>query len=410
MAIRSLITALGLILVGALLVPTTPAQAHEPPESHATRAAASGSVLGYQCGPGVCVIDPDVPGAQPRQLAAQGRFAGLTADGRTASWVQDGVGLVTAPVAGGPTTTVYTESVGNAPVISPDGTQFLWQMPVPVYGYLYTYRLTLANGELIGVAACACAATHGWAGPAPIAAFPSSDTVSSRICSIGTTAETGTSSSCGAVLAADPAAGLGFPDGTADGQFFVAAANPAKDPYGTVRGPIALYSRATGAKVKNLTSHPTDTTPTLSQEGDRVAFERDGMIMVVDVTTGVERVVGPGVYPSWGGTRSDNPPTTPVTAGATRVKGKVLKVRKGKATVRIKCVGSDRCTGKLTAKRHGKKLAKGHFKVRPGTTKRKAFKLTRRGKHALRARRKIKVHVKVKTSTGTIRKSMKLRR
>jgi hypothetical protein len=63
-----------------------------------TTAAASASTIAYQCGDAVCAIDPDA-GAAPKQLTANGRFAGLTRDGRTAAWVDPSGALAQAPLA-----------------------------------------------------------------------------------------------------------------------------------------------------------------------------------------------------------------------------------------------------------------------------------------------------------------------
>ena len=65
-----------------------------------TAAPASASTIVFQCGGAVCAVDPDT-GEQPRQLAPDGRTAGITRDGVTASWVDPSGALVKAPVAGG---------------------------------------------------------------------------------------------------------------------------------------------------------------------------------------------------------------------------------------------------------------------------------------------------------------------
>ena len=405
-------TILAALLTGVLLLPTTSASAESTASASApapAKAPETGSVLGYQCGEGVCVIDPDDPRSAPRQVAAAARFAGVTADGKTIAYVQDGGNLVTAPVAGGAETTVYTGSVGFQPVMSPDGTQFLWQFPVPINGFYYTYRYTVGASEPESISACSCIVTHGWAGKTAIGAFPGSDNDSSEICIMGTTAETGTSSSCGGTLVSDLDSGLGFPDATNDGELYVASANPANNQTGTSSGPIALYSRSTGARVKALTTGATDATPTFSQEGDRVAFDRDGTLLIVDVATGAERVIGPGVYPSWGGVRSDSP-TTGGGSGAVTLKGTTLTSSKGKVRVKIACTSSGRCTGKVGVTLRGKALAQGRYAVAAGRTEREAVMLTKRGREALRARKKIKVKVVLTTPSGKVTKKMTLRR
>ena len=92
---------------------------------------ASASTIVFQCGGAVCAVDPDV-GGSPRQLAAAGRVAGITRDGVTASWVDAAGALVKAPVAGGaPQPIPFTGEVVNQPLMSPDGTKYLWWYPGP---------------------------------------------------------------------------------------------------------------------------------------------------------------------------------------------------------------------------------------------------------------------------------------
>jgi hypothetical protein len=89
------------------------------------------------------------------------------------------------------------------------------------------------------------------------------------------------------------------------------------------------YSLATGAAIGDVTAGATDTTPAFSPEGDRVAFDRDGQIVVKDLAGGGERMIGPGNYPFWGGSR-----TLPVrVAGTLRAR----KLRKGRVAARVDC-------------------------------------------------------------------------
>ena len=95
----------------------------------AAPAAAGASTLVYQCGEAVCAVDPDA-GGSPKRLTAKGRLAGLTRDGRTASWVTS-EGIVQAPVSGGAPRTVFTGEVIAQPSMSPDGTRYLYSYPGP---------------------------------------------------------------------------------------------------------------------------------------------------------------------------------------------------------------------------------------------------------------------------------------
>lgn len=406
--VRALVVALSLVLVALALAPAPGAVAAEPTVAPATadpsdaRAAlATGSVLGYQCGPGVCLIDPDVPGAQPVVVAPDGRFAGVTADGQTVAWVQPDGNLVTAPTAGGAPTVVYTGSVGFQPVISPDGGSFLWQFAVPVNGFYYTYRLDVATQDVYGVSACSCTVTHGWAGPTAIGVFPTDNGRPSRICRLDRSG----SSSCVAVLASETRGQLAFPDGSADGQTYVASVDVGGSEFGGVDGPIALFSAATGAVVKDLTSNPVDVTPTLSQEGDRVAFERNDQIVIVDVATGAERVVGPGVYPSWGGTRTEQGGGNAVAT----VRGKAVKVKGGKIKVKVACAGLGECAGKATLGKGKSVLAKKRYAVAAGTSGVVKLKLTKAGKKRFARNGKVKLTLVLKGNGTTVKKKVTVR-
>jgi hypothetical protein len=406
--VRALVAAFSVAVVATFLVPTATATADVPATGSAvadTRiprvATATGSVLGYQCGEGVCLVDPDVPGAQPVVVVPDGRFAGVTADGRTVAWVQPDGSLVTAPTAGGAPTTVYTGAVGFQPVISPDGASFLWQFAVPVNGFYYTYRLDVATQEVYGISACSCTVTHGWAGPTSIGVFPTDNGRPSRICRLDRSGD----SSCVAVLASETRGQLAFPDGSADGQTYVASVDVGGSEFGGVDGPIALFSAATGAVVKDLTSNPNDVTPTLSQEGDRVAFERDDQIVIVDVATGAERVVGPGVYPSWGGTRSQAGGNN----AAASVRGTSVKVKAGKIKVKIACAGLGECAGNATLGKGKAVFAKKTYAVTAGKTASVKLKLTKAGKKRFARDGKVKLTLSLRGNGATVKKKVTVR-
>lgn len=271
--------------------------------------AASGSTLAYQCGAGVCAVDPDVAGAQPRQLTADGRFAGITRDGATVAWVDAAGALVSAPAAGGAPTLVWNGGyVGNQPAISPDGQRFLWWTIAPdgLGGMNATSirRLTRGAASSDGVSFCIyCVTSHGWSGDTAIAAFPSDGPAPSKVCRVATTAEAPeVRGSCVQQLVSDARGGIGFPSGSPDGREIVAALEPGATT-GT-RGRIVRYSVATGQPIGDVTDGTQDTTPTWSADGTQVAFDRAGQIVVRDLASGAERVVAAGVYPSWGGART----------------------------------------------------------------------------------------------------------
>ena len=317
-------------------------------------ATASASTIAYQCGEGVCAVDPDA-GGQPRQLTADGRFAGLTRDGATASWVDPSGALVQAPVAGGATRPVpYSGQVVNQPSMSPDGQRYLWWYPGPDgFGGLnavWVNRLTVGQAEVEGVSFCGfCVTSHGWLGSTAIAAFPrdTSDGEPSKVCRLASNAEEpGVSGSCVQTLVTDARGGIGFPSGNAAGTEIVAVLTPDEDT--GVRGRIVRFSLATGAAIADVTAGTGDTTPAFSNEGDRVAFERDGQIVVKDLASGAERTIAPGVYPFWGGAR------TPALRVPETVSARALK--RGRAAFRVDCAAACRVraslrVGRATARR-----------------------------------------------------------
>jgi hypothetical protein len=307
------------ILVGALVLLAYAA----PP--------AAASTIVYQCGEAVCAIDPDT-GAKPRQLTAQGRNAGVTADGRTASWVDPAGTLVQASVAGGaPRPVPYDGQVVNQPSMSPDGARYLWWYPA--LGAVWINRLTVGQPTVDGVSYCGgCTTTHGWLGAQAIAAFPG-DALGrdspSTVCTVATEEESGISGSCVARLVSDARGGIGFPSGNAAGTEIVAVLTPGE--LTGVEGRIVRYSLASGAPIGDVTAGATDTTPVFSPEGDRIAFDRDDQIVVKDLTSGAERVLGPGVYPFWGGVS---------VRVAQTLRARSLK--RGRATVGVGCAGACR--------------------------------------------------------------------
>jgi len=368
---------------------------------------ASASTIVFQCGAAVCAVDPDT-GEAPRQLAPEGRVAGVTRDGVTASWVDPSGALVKAPVAGGaPAPIGFTGSVVNQPLMSPDGTRYLWWYPGPDglggLNGVWVRRLTVGAAESEGVGFCSyCVISHGWLGNTAIGALPadSSRGVPSRVCTMATPAEAPTvSGTCVGVLASDARGGLGFPSANAAGTEVVAALTPGQET--GVKGQIVRYSLANGALIGDVTAGATDTTPVFSPEGDRVAFDRDGQIVIKDLAGG-ERVLAPGVYPQWGGARTVVGPT---------LRSTTLRYRKGKIAVGVACTGTAACRGTVRIKKGKTTVGSRAYRVAGGTSGTVTVKPSRRGARTLGSRRTQTVSVELKPSTGNaVTKALKLRR
>jgi hypothetical protein len=372
-----------------------------------TAAPASASTIVFQCGPAVCAVDPDT-GEQPRQLAPDGRTAGITRDGVTASWVDPSGALVKAPVAGGaPAPIGFTGAVVNQPLMSPDGTRYLWWYPGPD-GFggnngIWIRRLTVGAASTEGVGFCSfCVISHGWLGNTAIGAIPGDAERPSRICTMATTAEApDVSGTCVSLLASEARGGVGFPSGNAAGTEVVAALSPGERT--GIKGRIVRYSLPGGAALPDVTAGTTDTTPVFSPEGDRVAFERDGQLVIKDLTgAGAERVLAAGVYPHWGGARTVVGPT---------LRSTTLRYSKGRIAVKVACTGSAACRGTVRIKKGKTTIGSRSYRVAGGTSGTVTIKPSRRGARALGSRRTQTVSVELKPSTGdAVKKSLKLRR
>lgn len=368
---------------------------------------ASASTIVYQCGPAVCAVDPDT-GEVPRRLAPQGRVAGVTRDGVTASWVDPSGALVKAPVAGGaPAPIGFSGEVVNQPLMSPDGSRYLWWYPGPDgFGGLnavWVRRLTVGAASTEGVGYCSfCVISHGFNGNTAIGALPA-DTrpgVPSRVCTMATPAEApGVSGTCVTQLVAEAAGGLGFPSANAAATELVAVLSPGERT--GIKGRIVRYSLATGALIGDVSAGATDTTPVFSPEGDRVVFDRDGQLIVKDLAGG-ERSLGAGVYPHWGGAR---------TVVGPALRSTTLRYRKGKIAVKVACTGTATCRGTLRIRKGKTTVGSKAYRVAGGKSGTVTVKPSRRGARTLGSRRSQTVTVELKPSTGAATsKALKLRR
>ncbi|WP_320669454.1 hypothetical protein [Patulibacter defluvii] len=354
---------------------------------------ASASTIAYQCGSSVCTIDPDGGSAKPKTVAT-GRLAGITRDGKTLSWVPESGGLVQAGADGKGARTVFDKAVVNQPSMSPDGKQYLWWYPGPDgFGGLtavWTRKLTVGKAESNGVSFCGgCVVSHGWLNQTPIAAYPrgtSKDEPQSMVCRVATPEEEpGATRSCVQVLVRDPRGGIAFPSGNPAGSEIVAALTP--DAATGVEGRIVRYSLATGAPIGDLTQGTADTTPVFSPEGDRVAFERDGKIVVKDLAGGSERTIATGVYPFWGGARGP----------ATAIASTSLRYRKGRIAIKLRCGGGTTCRGSVRIKKGRTAIGSRSFTIKAGRSATVAVTPSRRGRAAIRRRQTVTVTVAPRT-------------
>jgi hypothetical protein len=179
------------------------------------------------------------------------------------------------------------------------------------------------------------------------------------------------SGTCVTAIASDARGGIGFPSGNAAGTEVVAALTLGD---GTgVKGRIVRYSVATGAPIGDVTAGTTDTTPVFSPEGDRVAFDRDGQIVIKDLA-GAEHVLGPGVYPHWGGAR---------TVVGLSLRSTSLRYRSGKIAVRVACEGAAACRGILRIWKGKTTVGSRSYRVSGGKSGTVTVTASRRGARAL---------------------------
>lgn len=370
---------------------------------------ASASTIVYQCGGGVCAVDPDTDAA-PRTLTGDGLVTGITEDGKTASWVT-GSSLVERPLsAGGRNLTLFDGEIYDFPRISPDGTRALWSFFLSGYGWFTYLAPSTGSGYPPAVASSTYQTSHGWLGSSPLVARRGFDANLARIC-----AEAVGGASCDTLIATDPDSQVSFPSGSRDGDSVVAVRGPAPSTFGIpLSGRISIYSSNTKTRVRDVTAGTDDAYPSFSFEGDRVTFERSGEIYVVAATGGTPRKVATGSMPFWGGKHTvpgdpPDPPTGPGDPGdpgggdpvsAPKIASKSLRLRKGMIPVTIRCAGSARCAGKASIKK-GRKLVAGRaYSLKAGRRGTVKLKPTRRGIRILGKARRQKVTVQLKPKRG----------
>jgi dipeptidyl aminopeptidase/acylaminoacyl peptidase len=159
-----------------------------------------------------------------------------------------------------------------------------------------------------------------------------------------------------------------------------------------------------GTDVRALTHEASNSEPTFSPDGRKLAFVRDFTIRTMD-PDGSE-VSGPlqrGLAPVWGaGTRVDQPLISgPRSATATVTRSGRVRLRG--SSVACPGLGGDcRVTVKLTRERHGRAtvVARGALLAQADSVDRLAARLSARGRRALARRRAVSAVLQVVVNRG----------
>jgi hypothetical protein len=187
-------------------------------------------------------------------------------------------------------------------------------------------------------------------------------------------------------------AALSGPDGSADGRFIVATV-------GGEPSAVVLFDAAAGTAIRELAK---GSQPSFSPDGTQVAFAgHDGWVYTVPTAGGTPRKLVQGLSPSWGEGAAPGP-----ALASTK-----LRQRKGKLPVKVECVGTETCQGKLTIKKGKGTLGKRNYRVAAGKSATVKITPTSRGKRTIARSRSHKVTVELKPKTGsTIKTKLTLRR
>jgi WD40-like Beta Propeller Repeat len=265
-----------------------------------------GSII-FRCGDNICSVAPD--GSGRTQLTKNGRSPGPSYGWLSAT--RDGSRL---GVAFGNEAYILDKSGRrvkgpfrkNGAVlvaqIRPDGRQLatieqvpeiLAQLPPIPPLHVLTPFLYLTGVSGTGRDAVArSTATSGWLGNRLMRDETSrTEPFEQTICVLASNA----SHECGRSLSVDPGHDLWGPAASPDGRFIAVARAPRK----AFAGEIAIYSLATGARVRSLTHGAGDSQPSWSPDGKRIVFARGRSLFVVPAAGGPARRIAAGIQPIW---------------------------------------------------------------------------------------------------------------
>jgi hypothetical protein len=185
-------------------------------------------------------------------------------------------------------------------IISP-GTFYPYYSP-PVYGlvpYLFVRDPSQSESQTIARSII----TAGWLGDRTVMAVQR-DGDGVQPDDICLAVPPGADGVCERTVATDGARTLSSAQGSPDGRFLVAVAEPwsdAQDFRQKFAGAIALFDPNSGARLRDLTAGPDDSDPVFSPDGKQVAFERGRDIYVVKTAGGQARLLRRGgARPTWG--------------------------------------------------------------------------------------------------------------
>jgi dipeptidyl aminopeptidase/acylaminoacyl peptidase len=258
----------------------------------------------YRCYPNVCRVAPD--GSGPKRVTRDGAVGGPVY-----SWLSASADGTRLGVSYGNRANVLNASgkklAGPLPhsggavletQIRPDGRQVATietigeGQPLAFVPYLFLANSDGSGRETVARSTVATA----WLGDR-LLRDESADTSPfvQQICLLASNADF----PCDRLVASDPERDLWDPAVSPDGRLVAVT----RAPVDAFQGEIAIYSTATGRRVRVLTSGPADALPSWSPDGRSIAFTRgNGGLWVVRAAgaPGSERrILGSGVQPVW---------------------------------------------------------------------------------------------------------------